>query len=351
MTVTIQYLASHGVPFVFFAVLAEQLGLPLPAMPLLLAAGALSATRHLSFLPCLEASIIACLIADTLWFYLGRLRGGQVLGLLCRISLEPDSCIRRTMDAYARYGMNGLIFAKFLPGMSTLAPPLAGMSGTSVGRFLIFDSLGSLVYCGGLLVLGLMFNSQLARIGAALAGIGGSALVLLAALVAAYIAMKFWRRQRLLRELRMARITVDELRRMQDAGESPVILDLRTEAELASDPSIIIGAVHVNLNDIEVWHHGFPRDQEIILYCSCPNEVTSARVTLMLRRKGFTRVRPLLGGIDAWRRSSFPMDVRVDIIATAANMGHDSPSGGTFDPSVLKGAEEKIGSPGHAEDR
>ncbi len=319
MTGTTQYLISHGVPIVFGAVLAEQMGVPLPAVPWLLAAGALSATRQLSFLLSLEASVIACLAADALWFYLGRHRGSQVLGLLCRISLEPDTCIRRTLDVYARYGMKGVVFAKFLPGMSTVAPPLAGMTGTSAGRFLIFDGLGSLLYCGGLLSLGFMFKSQLERIGAALARIGGSALILLAALAASYVAFKYWRRRRLLRELRMARISVDELRRKQDAGEKPVILDLRSDVELASDPSIIFGAVHVGLSDIDTWHHGFPHDQDIILYCSCPNEVTSARVALLLRRKGFTRVRPLLGGIDAWRKSSFPLELRAEAMVAAAS--------------------------------
>ena len=143
---------------------------------------------------------------------------------------------------YARYGMRGVVFAKSLPGVSTFAPPLAGMSGTSAGRFLIFDGLGSLVYCGSLLVLGYLFKSQLTRIGAALAGIGGSALILLAGLAATYVAIKYWRRRRLLLELRMARITVEELRQKQDAGEKPVILDLRSEVELASDLSIIRSA-------------------------------------------------------------------------------------------------------------
>jgi membrane protein DedA with SNARE-associated domain/rhodanese-related sulfurtransferase len=321
MTGMTHYLISHGVLLVFGAVLVEQLGLPLPAVPWLLAAGALSGSGQPSFLLCLEASVIACLIADTLWFYLGRHRGSQVLGLLCRLSLEPDTCIRRTMDVYTRFGMQGVVIAKFLPGMGTVAPPLAGMSGSSISRFLLFDGLGSLLYCGSLLLLGSLFKSQLAHIGAALSEIGGSALIVLAALAALYVAFKFWRRQRILRELRMARITVAELRQKQDAGEKPVILDLRSEVELSLDPSIISGAVHVGLKEIDTWHHGFPHDQDIILYCSCPNEVTSARVALQLRRKGFTRVRPLLGGIDAWRKSSFPMEVHVEPMATAAPLG------------------------------
>lgn len=127
------------------------------------------------------------------------------------------------------------------------------------------------------------------------------------AISALYIAYKYWRRRRLLHELRMARITVEELRQRLDAGEKPVILDLRSRTELESNPSVIIGAVHLDLAEFARLHHEFPRDQDIIVYCSCPNEATSARVALRLHRRGFTRVRPLLGGIDAWRKQDYPM--------------------------------------------
>ena len=318
MSETSQFLINHGLPLVFAAVFVNQMGVPLPAIPWLLAAGALSSTRQFNMGLGIGAAVVACLIADAFWFYLGRHRGSQVLGFLCRISLEPDSCVRRTLNVFTRYGMSGVVVAKFLPGMSTITPPLAGMSGISAGRFLLFDGLGSLIYCATFFLLGYFFSNQITQIGMAIAHIGGSALSLLVAISALYIAYKYWQRQRLLRELRMARITVEELRQKQEAGENPVILDLRSRTELELNPSIISGAIHLDFGDFAKRHHEFPRDRDIIVYCSCPNEETSARVALQFHRKGFTRVRPLLGGIDSWRDNNFPMEQWAATVTTAA---------------------------------
>jgi len=219
-----QFLIRNGPSLVFATVFVEQMGLPIPALPLLLAAGALSAAGKFSLLTGIMATVIACLIADAFWFYLGRYRGNQVLGFLCRISLEPDSCVRRTQNAFTRYGMRGVVVAKFVPGMSTVAPPLAGMAGVPAGQFFLFDGLGSLLYGGSLLCLGYLFSSQIGQIGSAIAHVGGSALSLMAGLAALYVAYKYWQRQRLLRQLRMARITVAELRQKLEAVGNPVLL-------------------------------------------------------------------------------------------------------------------------------
>jgi membrane protein DedA with SNARE-associated domain/rhodanese-related sulfurtransferase len=307
---TTEFLINHGLPVVFGVVFLEQLGLPLPAVPVLLAAGTLSGAGGFSPLLGIGVTVLACVIADGLWFYLGRYRGHQVLGLLCRISLEPDSCVRRTQNLFTRHGLRGLLVSKFVPGLSTLAPPMAGMSGMSIGRFLVVDGLGSLLYGGCFIVIGYFFAEQIQQVAAALAGVGGGAVKMLIALAAAYVGFKYWQRRRLLGELRMARITVDELRRKQDAGEAMVILDLRSAAEVEQDGSLIRGAVHLRPEDIYERHHEIPRDREIIVYCSCPNEVTSARVAQLLQKKGFSRVRPLLGGIDAWRKQNYPVESR-----------------------------------------
>ncbi len=312
-----QFLIRHGLPLVFAVVLVEQLGLPIPALPLLLAAGALAAIGKFNLWLGLLATLVACLIADLLWFYLGRHRGNQVLGFLCRISLEPDSCVRRTQNVFTRYGLRGLVVSKFVPGMSTVAPPLAGMAGIHAGRFVLVDSLGALLYGGSLLGVGYLFSNQIQQIGEAIAHVGSSALGLMIGLVALYVGYKYWQRQSLLRELRTARITVEELRRKQEAGENPVILDLRSKAELERDPSVIQGAIHLVLDEIEVRRHEFPHDRDIIVYCSCPNEATAARVALLLQRNGFTRVRPLLGGIAAWREGNHPMEAWTQIVTTA----------------------------------
>jgi membrane protein DedA with SNARE-associated domain/rhodanese-related sulfurtransferase len=306
MNQTTQFLVHHGLPLVFAAVFVEQMGLPLPALPWLLAAGALAAIGQFDLGLGLLVSVIACLAADAIWFYLGRYRGNQVLSLLCRISLEPDSCVRRTHNVFTKYGLPGVLMAKFVPGMSTVAPPLAGMSQISLGRFLLVDAVGSFLYSGCGLGFGFLFNHQIDQIIAAFSRIGGSALMLVIGLVAAFIGYKYWQRHRLIRELRMARITAEDLRRLLKGGSPPLIFDLRSNASLQEDPELIQGAIHLGNEDIELRFKEFPKDREIVVYCSCPNEVSSARLALRLRRKGFTRVRPLQGGIEAWRAQKFP---------------------------------------------
>src|SRR5437867_8386459 len=200
MSETSQFLMRHGLPLLFAAVLVEQLGLPIPAPPLLLAVGALAALGKFNLLFATLVTIAACLIADAVWFYLGRYQGNKVLGFLCRVSLEPDSCVRRAQNIFTRYGLRGIVVAKFIPGMSTVAPPLAGMAGVHAGRFLLVDGLGALLYGGAYLCLGYIFANQIEQIAAAIADIGGSALTLLVTIVALYIAFKYWQRRRLLRE-------------------------------------------------------------------------------------------------------------------------------------------------------
>jgi rhodanese-related sulfurtransferase len=201
-----------------------------------------------------------------------------------------------------------VVVAKFVPGLSTVAPPLAGMSGVKAGRFLLADGAGSVLYGGCFILLGYLFSNQIQRVAAALASIGGSAVGLVLGLGTIYIGLKYYQRQRILRDLRTARITAAELRQKQDAGEKLVIIDLRPSEELTLDPSLIPGAIHLRVDEVENRHQEIPRDREVIVYCSCPNEVSSARVALLLQRKGITRVRPLLGGIDAWRELNYPLE-------------------------------------------
>jgi membrane protein DedA with SNARE-associated domain len=311
MNETLDLLVRHGIAILFAAVFIEQIGIPLPAAPWLLAAGALAGAGKMNWLLALGAAASSSLLADLIWFYLGRNYGNRVLGFLCRISLEPDSCARRTQNLFVRHGMRGLVVAKFIPGLSTLAPPLAGSTGVTVPRFLFFDGLSSVLHGGCFILVGVLFSQQLEQVINALAGLGRSAFGVLAGLVALYIAYRYFQRHRLLRELRIARITVDELHQKQEAGENPVILDLRPHVELEQDPSLIRGALHMSMEEVERRQHEIPRDRDVILYCSCPNEVSSARVALALRRNGIMRVRPLLGGIDAWRERNYPTEPRV----------------------------------------
>jgi len=320
-----EFLIRHGPSVLFAMVFVEQAGLPLPSAPWLLAGGALIGIGKMNWLAALIAASLGSLLADMIWFYIGRYYGDRVLRLLCRISLEPDTCVRRTQSIFAKNGLRGIVVAKFIPGLSTVAPPMAGSSGMRARRFFIYDGLGSLLYCGCFILVGALFSRQLAQVLKALGSLGFGALAVVGGLFAVYIGYKYFQRQRLLRELRIARITVDELHQQQAAGENPIILDLRSQAALAEDPLVIRGARYVIMEDVKRWQSEIPRNREVVLYCSCPNEVSSAQVALQLRRNGIVRVRPLLGGIDAWRERNFPLEPHGQFMAAAPGTGEIAP--------------------------
>jgi|WetSurMetagenome_2_1015567.scaffolds.fasta_scaffold88558_2 membrane protein DedA with SNARE-associated domain/rhodanese-related sulfurtransferase len=302
------FLAEHGGAVLFVVVLAEQLGLPLPSLPWIVAAGALAADGRINLSTALAGIITACLIADVIWFKLGQHSGPRILGVLCRLSLQPDSCVRRTRNLFDHHGMRSVVVAKFVPGLSTIVPPLAGISGVRLRRFLLFDAIGSLLHGGIFLLVGVLFRHQLDRLLSGLARLGNWGLVLLTVAAMAYISFKFLQRRRLLRHSRVARIDADEVRRRQMAGESLTIFDLRSSAELERDPQVITGARRVDYDELKKHGHKLARDRDIIVYCSCPNEVSSASITLDLRRQGLSRVRPIIGGIDAWRNRHYPTE-------------------------------------------
>ena len=199
------FLVRHGAAVLFAAVFVEQMGVPLPAAPWLLAAGTLVVAGKINWFVALSAATLGAVVADVILFYSGRYGGHRVLRFLCRISLEPDSCVRRTQDVFARYGMRGVVAAKFIPGLTTLAAPLAGSSGISARRFFFFDTVGALLYAGCFVLLGVLFNHQLGQIINAVAGLGHGAFAVVVGLVTLYIGYKYFQRHRLLRALRMAR--------------------------------------------------------------------------------------------------------------------------------------------------
>jgi membrane protein DedA with SNARE-associated domain len=265
---TLEFLLHHGYVVLLAWVFAEQVGLPIPSMPLLLAAGALAGTGRMSFFASLFCAVLAALAADMLWYQLGRRRGIKILQFLCKISLEPDSCVRRTEGVFAKQGARSLLLAKFLPGLGTVAPPLAGIFHMRAPRFLLFDGLGSMLWAGTFLGLGYIFSGQIERIAEHLASLGGWLLVLIVAALASYISYKFVARQRFLRELRIARITVDELKEKIDAGEELVIVDLRHSMDFEADPETIPGAFRMDAKELEEKNDRLPRDREVILYCT-----------------------------------------------------------------------------------
>jgi membrane protein DedA with SNARE-associated domain len=261
-------LVRYGYLVVFGWVFAEQIGLPIPAVPVLLAAGALAGGGQLSFPLVLVLAAVASLVSDTIWYWIGRSGGSRVLGWLCRISLEPDSCVRRTETAFGVHGARALLFAKFVPGFSTAAPPLAGVIRMPVPRFVVFTGLGGLIWAGAFVALGWLFSAQLEAVVGYLARLGGWAVVVLVIGLAGYVAWKWVARQRFLRRIRIARITPEELKAHLDAGGDLMIVDVRHRIDFDSEPSIIPGALHMTTEELEARHREIPRDRDIVLYCT-----------------------------------------------------------------------------------
>ncbi|HSL02457.1 MAG TPA: DedA family protein/thiosulfate sulfurtransferase GlpE [Nitrospiraceae bacterium] len=302
------FVAQYGEILLFAVVFAEQIGMPLPAVPILLAAGALSGAGKIDLTGAIILSVIACLAGDLIWYELGRRRGRRALNLLCRISLEPDSCVRRTENFFTRHGVGSLVLAKFIPGLSTLAPALAGLFRIRMQRFLLYNGLGAILWTLAFVLPGYLLSDQIERLAEEAERLGLWLAFFFGGGIAAYLICKFVHRQLLLRELRIARITADELKRMMDNGRELLVVDLRGALDHEADPYTIRGALRMTAEELAQRHHEIPRDQDVILFCSCPNEATAAKMALMLRSKGVTRVRPLVGGIDAWREKAFPLE-------------------------------------------
>jgi membrane protein DedA with SNARE-associated domain/rhodanese-related sulfurtransferase len=308
MSLPSQILITYSYLLLYVWVLVEQLGIPLPATPVLLSAGALSAEHELSFPLALLAGTLACMTADTTWFLIGRRFGHHVLRILCKLSLEPTVCVRRTQDSFGRRRELTLLIAKFVPGLATLAPPVAGQNGMSIGRFLLFDGAGATLWITALLAAGRLFGDALKRNAHLLAWVGRFSGALLLVGILAFFAERLIRRRRFLRKLIESRLEPEELKRLLDAGESVFIVDLRHPLELLPDPYTLPGALHLSPEALAARIHEIPRDRDIVLYCTCPSEATAARTAMILHKLGIERVRPLRGGYDEWKRLGYPLD-------------------------------------------
>ena len=291
---------EYGLVLVFFNVLLEQVGAPIPAVPTLIIAGALSAEGRMSLPALVIAAAIASMIGDLVWYMAGRRYGLAVLRLLCKVSLSPDSCVRQTESRYMQWGSATLVFGKFVPGISTVAPPLAGAMKIGWARFMLFNSLGILLWVGAAVGIGYVLHAQVAGLLERFEELGALAVQIVVLLLAAFIAFKWWERQRLLDMLRVGRITPGELRKLMDEGRQPVVIDVRSRTVRDVDGRVIPGALQMDLDEVDRRAPGLPFDREVIFYCSCPNDASAAAAANQLIKLGFTRVRPLKGGIDEW---------------------------------------------------
>jgi membrane protein DedA with SNARE-associated domain len=261
-------LELYGLVILPALVVAEQIGLPLPAVPALLGVGALAAQGRARLAPVLAAIAVVALIADFGWYELGRRRGAGVLARLCRLALEPDSCVRRADGVFARHGVRAMLLAKFVPGVTTVMPPLAGVFGVGRTRFALYDLAGVLLWAGTWIGLGYVFSDAIALVTARAAELGRMLGVVVVAILAGYILVKYLRRRRVLRTLRMARIAPAALKRRIDAGDDITIIDLRTPLDVAATPYAIPGSRWLSADTLDEHEAASLRGRELVLYCS-----------------------------------------------------------------------------------
>jgi membrane protein DedA with SNARE-associated domain len=317
MALPTQILLVYGYLLLFAWVLVEQFGIPLPATPVLLAAGALSAEQKISFPEALLAGLLACMISDSSWFFIGKRYGHHVLRLLCKLSMEPTICVRKTQDSFGRRRGVTLMFAKFVPGLATLAAPVAGQNGMAYPAFLFFDFIGATLWVGAILGVGRLFGDALKRNPGLLNWVGRFSGALLFLGIIGFVIARMYRRRMVLRQLVAARLEPDELKRQLDAGDQVYIVDLRHPLELLPDPFTLPGALHFSPDGLAARAHEIPRDRDVVLYCTCPSEATAAKTALTLHKLGVKRVRPLRGGFDEWKRLGYPMDAIEPVIPEA----------------------------------
>ena len=301
-------LLTYGYLLLFVWVLAEQLGLPLPATPVLLAAGALSNDGSLNLSFSFASGFAASLIADSAWFFFGRHFGQRVLRLLCKLSFEATTCVQRTRDSFAQRRGTMLVFAKFVPGLSTLAPPVAGQSGMAFGSFLLYDGLGSAIWVGVLLAGGRCFAGVLQSNPHLFDWVDRFSGALLTSGIVGFFLVRLWRRHSALKKLASSRLDPTELKQLIDAGEEPMIVDLRHPFDVAPQPFTLPGARLISADTLTAGHQELPRDRDVVLFCACPSEATAAKTAMTLHKLGIERVRPLRGGYDEWKRLGYPMD-------------------------------------------
>ncbi len=300
MTDIIDLLLQHGVLIVFATTLMARIGAPLPAAPMLVVAGGLASAGQFPGAAVFGVSMLANVAGDAVWFWSGRRHGHRVMRLLCRISMSPDSCVRQSESLILRWGGHSLIAAKFVPGVSVVAAPMAGALAMSWPRFLAFEAVAAALWTAVFFGLGMLFTSQIQQILDVMAGPGAVALALLILVLVAFLGLRWWRRRSFLRDVNMPRISADELRALMRDGHEPIVVDVRTPQSAQVDGRRIPGALNIQLHEMADKAGALSRDREIVLYCDCPNEASAARAARVLMQKGFQRVRPLAGGVDAW---------------------------------------------------
>jgi membrane protein DedA with SNARE-associated domain/rhodanese-related sulfurtransferase len=300
--------ARHAYSVLFGWVLIEQGGLPIPSIPLLLAAGTMSAAHKLHAAYLLPVTMLACFLADSTWYWMGRRWGSKVVEALCRFSLEAG-----TQGSLTRRGAFTLLFAKFVPGLSTMAAPIAGQAKIPFAEFVLYDMAGTLIWASSWIFAGRFFGDIAKKSNSFFELLGRSAGALVVLGIIGVLVYRLVRRRQFRNELRGLRLEPSQLIAMIDDArreglEVPFIVDLRHPLDVLSDPFVIEGAVRIGPDDLKERRDSIPHDRDIVLYCTCPSEETSAKVAMELRRLGIRRVRPLRGGLQGWRDAGYPLE-------------------------------------------
>lgn len=323
MPIALAFFVHYAYLILFLWVLVEQIGVPVPSIPVLLTAGTLSATHKIHHSYALLAVLAACVVSDSMWYALGRRYGSSVLKLLCRLSLEASTCVSKTEGYFSRRGPATLLFSKFIPGLSTVAPPIAGQIGMPYGRFLLWDLAGSFLWAETFLLIGRFFGDIAQKSAPFFHWLGHFAFAIFVLMVMGIMAYRILKQRKFLQQVRELRLEPAELKAMIDLAQKqgntpPFIVDLRHPLDYLPDPRVLPGALRIGPNEIRQHSEIIPRDRDVVLYCTCPSEETSAKLALQLHKMGVYRVRPLRGGFEGWKDAGYPLvDYIVDTPTTA----------------------------------
>jgi membrane protein DedA with SNARE-associated domain/rhodanese-related sulfurtransferase len=301
-------LTHHGYAILAAAIFLEAIGLPVPAALALLIAGAAAAHGLLQLPYALGAALAASLVGDTLMFLIGRYTGWWLLGALCRISLNPESCILRSADSFYRRGRQLLVFAKFVPGINTMAPPLAGSMNMRLAQFLVLDLAGTALYVGSFFGIGFLFSDAL---GVVLHGYQATERILgwiVIALITGYLLFQLWLwvKERALPSVRLA----DPAEAARELQCGAAIYDVRSHGYFDAKATRIRGSRRLDPNALHQSDTKLPGEGAVYLYCTCARQATSARVARELQATlgPGVRIAVIRGGLRAWTRAGLPLE-------------------------------------------
>jgi membrane protein DedA with SNARE-associated domain/rhodanese-related sulfurtransferase len=325
---TIAHIPAITYPVILMAVFANQICLPIPAVLFLITAGALVESGRLNFGSVILAGVVGSLLADYAWFLAGRWWGHRILRALSAFSMDGEHGAARARRLFAQRGLPSLLFAKFVPGMDGLMPPLAGMLNAASVPFLLFDAAGALFWSAAYCFLGYLFADRLEIVAATLGRVSGTLTILLAG-VLCYFIWRAWELLRTIRELRLRAVSPALLHGKLQAGERVAVLDL-LDLEGHEDTTIIPGipgAARISPTPLRSSAKvRVPPDVQMVLCCSSPNQITSARTALSLRRKGISNIWVLEGGLQAWRELDLPVTTKLSSpVELAARFGVELP--------------------------